>query len=685
MRTRTRSRVHLLIFMAITLLIGCSSASQKKATLDFPESHPAHELKRGQYSIKDGVIFEHLPDGSRKKTLIAGVPLDQQPDFDISPEAIARLSPIEAALRKRQLVDWAANYDGQYLPAKKQDTLRSLYEKYSEEASDISRRERAGSISASDAIHLRSEKLADFIIERRQLFEGHTKAQIHLYGRPITVPAENIDKALLVSALEGFVSGQYLQKKPAVPTGHKRFYQRSPLSQLPKRADSLPMTELPRGSGSPPAMGQVASCDPSPIAGETRRVYSDGTTEFVGFSANIFRTEHTAVVGDIPGPIDDILDSENVKHTNIATSIWTVNKHERTVKVYNGNTLIVEKSWDVYTSDRVQYGLVNGCAGTYEADDDFIYVASSTHPTLADALEHLYQYQPPHRIRAGAYPAGCFGADWFCHQACNSYASRKWDIIPVHYTFSFLGFGNFGDRGISPDTDSCGREHPGCVPGAGCYYNSQGAHNACPPGCGSGENALNTGQGWDLQTAWDPDTESWIASGVRFTSVAIPAAWNNRPGHFETEQCSAPPAPPSCERSSDCPDQWLCSGQSATGWGECPGNGSTDCICVPDEVAAADQYPSSSETPSDIEMYLGKQCDGHNDCGQTLWCLNSPGKFSGRCGYFPEVCSNDFMCPKDTRCGTLAGPASDPRFSACTPEKAAAGQCRCEYPSGPAR
>lgn len=692
MQRLKRLSIYLVLISLVAVSAGCSTVWRQKAilgryekaTLDFPLFHPAHGLKKGEYTIKNGVIIEHLPDGSRKQTLIAGVPLDQQPDFDISPDTLKRLSPKERYNRSMQLVRWAANYDGQYLPKNKQSALLQLYEKKFEHEMDLKKRARAKSLKQESVLRLRSEQLADFILKRRQIFEGHTKAQIHLYGRPFDRPTARIDKARLVDAVYDFLSGRYLREKRKQHRKSKRLYQHTPLSQRPKRADLPPTREEP--TDFPSTGEEPTGCEPGHIPGETRRVYSTKPVEVVGYSAKIFRTEDTAVIGDIPGPLDDILDSENIVHTSLATSIWRTTKHEKTEKIYNGSTLLRSKTWDVYISDRVQWGLVNGCSGTYEDEDVFVPIAASTHETLDDAKKYIYQYQPPHRIRAGAYPAGCFGTDWICHQVCNSFAQRKWNIIPVRYAVSSDLFGDYGDRGISPDFDSCGEEHPGCVPGAGCYYNSRFAHNSCPPGCGLGENPLNTGEGWDLQLAWDHVEAAWIDSGVRFTSRDIPDTWNERGGHFETEYCPGPPELQICNRSSDCDDQWVCI-DTPDGWEECPTAGATNCVCVPDEVAQADQYPPPGDTTSDIDLYLGKPCDDHSDCGQTLWCLNHPTKppASGRCGYFPEVCSNHWMCPIDTLCGTFTGTITDMRFSTCTPQQAAAGECRCEYPTGPPR
>jgi len=248
----------------------------------------------------------------------------------------------------------------------------------------------------------------------------------------------------------------------------------------------------------------------------------------VSHEGRVYVAEHPA--GEV---LEELAGLPNLYHTSIVAGVWDiVQTRERVVTYYceRGGLLPKEKGSSEQVSTQAKFNawvVANGCAGTYLADDN-LRLVMSIEGSADEVLKVLKGTSPDAngkrcRTRYGAFPNGLYGANWVCHQTCNSFAKTKWKIVPVTYSVS-AALGETGNSGITDIRAACecgvtNKSNHCCVPGEDCCYNWD-----------FGE---LSGWGYGLSQGWHP-TKNWINTECRFDSVAVPIpGWDEEPQTIE--------------------------------------------------------------------------------------------------------------------------------------------------------
>ena len=655
-----------LLLSSLSFLLSCAEYIRTNQAinidLDYEESTKtpqyyftelAIKLPPGKKTVVDGVIIQNRPAPEIADPLVTNLPLSNQNKIKLKP--IVGKGPDFDIKRLNQCIELAkakAAYQGRYLSADKKTKLIELSESHVRAVAELDNKYSRAS-TYDTLLKQKSILITRYLVDKRKLFEGNVKAQVAAYDRKLTKPTSSLDIKRIEKNMYRFISGQYMmdsRKRTAATAG--------------SRTTRLP----PDTSSGTDTSGRNLQCK-APITGETRRTSKDTELETY-FGVNIWIADFNILATDDIPIIGDFFEENKAVHTSLVTEITRIKKYRREVVIYNDNTVIGNKYWYVYKKDRLEWGPANGCAYKYNADDRVSLVSASTFSSLDQAKKYAYQYTPPFKIRTSAYSAGCYGSDWICHTSCNAFSYRRWGLISFD---TFDVFGNFGKRGISPDVDSCGIQHAGCVPGKACYYHTQHAHNTCPPGCGVGPIAGMKGDGYKLSVVWNTVSQSWEASGVRYKSVKVPE--NLIQSHFEIEYCPTTDEPQTCRQDTQCPAGSSCIKTPVNGVEACPTADATAiCWCITNQTS-----PGNGGTPPPDDYWddLGKSCQSPSDCGGNTWCLTT-----GFCGNFPESCFKSAQCPMNYECGSFETVGSNLVFKSCTFADLQQGKCKCEATEG---
>jgi len=469
-------------------------------------------MSPGQSSFKDGLTRRREP-----RLLVEGdlptfaLGTSTLPGFAGDPNKLedGRDASLEA------WADWLAARHERALEPKGRGALQALYR-------DTARKARAISspLQGKTAVELErvpaperekvqrelAELLVDHLAAERRLLQGRPQAMKERYGR--TLGPLKLTPEKRASAVEDAL--RYLQNFQApspstVPAPGLR-----PTRLMGKRA-AVPLETVQREAIANQKLPPLAVCL---AAGTSTRVLEVQVPVATGFLARVYVATHP-----VTGATWEDLGLPELLHTSILASLWILEEHRETRRTNvcsarGAKPRVTDQVWVVKVLRFAGWRVANGCAGTYGADDVLVPVAEDWFPDEDQVLKHLYGTTPDAngkrcRGRYGAYPVGAYGVNWVCHQACNAFAVKRWNLTPIFYPEDLL-FGPYGSLGIADSKAECK-----CMDG--------GARHCCIPGndcCLATTYGKGSGHGAGLASGWNPD-KGWIGLECQFTDVPV--------------------------------------------------------------------------------------------------------------------------------------------------------------------
>jgi len=501
-------------------------------------NHWSCGLGPGDRKVIEGVVVTKLGDGKPKasvsKPLFAGVPDDEQPNFDIEPIEVKDAESMEAYHKKqKELVRWYAKYWGKFLSDEKRSVYEQLmlstYEetwKILKPAAEETWNKKTGIDFAGIRAQL-ADRLSEHLMSEIKIFDGNDKAAQRRYGKQANL-SKTPKKNELKDTLEAMLSGAYLKRE------EKKSEASHSLDMPHPTIEARSTTTTPGLFGGRVEFVQEAL---PLVSGKHRyKTYTDlGEPVVGGAEARVCVFTHE--IADLPwtAPL----------HTSIVVGVWTIEQQLRKVETWEREVpglpvvgrsgsewlpvLIDQRTVLVTRARFLNWDLANGCAGTYPRDDFHTTVAIATYSgsdlptTLGELRKWVYGCTPSagghyYPIRAAAYSVGMYFMDWVCHNCANAFAYLKWGLIPVSSGFT-SSWGLFGMKGISPREDMWGAVHQGCVPGNECYYNM--APPYVEPLVALGEDLLCAGEAHNLHTFWNDAKSQWKPTEAKFNEKDV--------------------------------------------------------------------------------------------------------------------------------------------------------------------
>lgn len=501
-----------------------------------PPNHPACKLKPGESVIKDGIIYEYLPNKSRKIPIVAGLALDDQPGKIAMPFNSNNAN--EHLKQRQKLAMWLADYEGKFLPEKANQDLKDLYLSKVNEIFQIQNQKLSDNekLKSTEVYQKLAEIISDLSIKELEIFRKYETAQIHRYGHKIKTKYNSKIKKSLEDGILQFINGDYwkILKKPGLKQYpqlqdlgkwkeiFKRFrwldyyYPKKPqLYEIDK--DKL-ILELDEPQIFPP----------STKFGKWKIVEEKDYGYLQKVVVNKFITTGPAW-GDLGNLIDDII--PNIVHTNLVAGIWRTKlklvTEAREVTSPDG-IIVTEFKESLLCEPEIHWIIANGNAASYTENDTIKHYYEGVFDDYEMAIRYLRSFQPIDgeyfANQAVAYSVGQYGTNWVCHQNCNAFAFMKWRELPYFHPQSWLAWESCGTgqtnplcgagSPISPPKDLFGNQHPGGAPGPWCLF-----FHRFP--CGADVQCTvmgnNNACGWGLlQKPWT----HWI-NGIEMESNAV--------------------------------------------------------------------------------------------------------------------------------------------------------------------
>jgi hypothetical protein len=501
---------------------------------DLPRTYWASRLKPGEVAIVDGIIS--IRDGGQEdqRILIPGVPMSEQPTFDLEPiEADTTAATARRILEQtRQFADWAATFYGKGLPRVDQQKLRSLYRSMADSGALLAN-PRSPSLQAPIPSATRLA-LAGFLsralIRERSIFDPYPAARDQRYTR-LRPRVQAVDTTRLREALDLWMNHDTVQ--PGAQ--HIRPF---PPGQGPFQGGYFPDFKRlqPSSSGPVDLSLYVIKCSGDTVI-ETHVIES--------VPLNWAEARVVVAIHPVFGTLRDILeffgvDNDWLYHSSIGGAVWEAFADRRVRSSYLVSKCELKSSDSVFKSplpwqkkliradSSTEYRLsadhwsyANGASGTYpttySGHDELIVVKRKVFETgnaYSKAVRWLHTPTPAsngvyHRIRAVSYSVGDYGENWICQVTLNAFAVRRYRFAPIGEPSGELIYGLYGNRGISARS-WYSRIIKGCVPGKACFYNRP------PVAKGTLEHWL-AGKGYNLDKFWSPRLDSWYNSDADYT------------------------------------------------------------------------------------------------------------------------------------------------------------------------
>jgi hypothetical protein len=507
---------------------GVKNASQQLPA--FPASYWASKMKPGEVAIIDGVISVREGAAEDGRILIPGVPMNEQPKFDLSPidGDTSAATRQKVLAQTRQFADWAASYYGRHLPPKEQQELQSLYRSMADSGSLLAGR----AAKSADAVRQAQLAVAGLvsrsIVREREIFAPHAEAVLDRYTGITKRAPQKGDTAGLRAAIYAWMQHDAREvRRPAVPSqqGKTFYHQRGYLPDLPRMQAVTPQkAQLP---------AYFWYCLSRDTIVETKLVE---TIPYNWAEARIYVAIHPVVE-----ELRDLLDSYGVDedwlyHSSIGGAVWQSVAERKITSTYSvgkcpipvfdttritikvPKVLIKADSFTEYKLRSDHWSYANGASGTYPSDDELILVKRKVFDTgdaYTKAIRWLHTPTPGsngkyHRIRAVSYSVGDYLFNWICQVDVNAFAVRRYSFAPIGSPAAEIIYGLYGNRGISARS-WWGKIIKGCVPGKKCFWNYP------PIASGVFEQKL-AGRGYNLDKFWSPNLNSWYNSDATYNS-----------------------------------------------------------------------------------------------------------------------------------------------------------------------
>ena len=491
--------------------LGLKNIDISEAEKKIPIFHPAYGMKRGEIKIHDGVIIEYLPDTLKKrKFLIAGIPEEYQPTFEIN--EIIEGNDAEKNARKdehiKQYIDWYINYIGRNLSLQKRKELEDLYigsRAYSEKIIDEFTSEK---INYKRLIDQMVQSFSNVAQKERLIFSDNlsdlpSHNPLRIYEDSEITPQLIKKMGKIYKDYFNYYLDRSTWENIEVPT-HKiakdvkyykdnnAFYKYIPNDKNVLYQD-LVHEEL-GGSKKSITYGTTRTTDPP---------------ELLWYELRIYTAEH-------PGPsISGFLDA--FKHVSVVAGVW----------LYQKRTIIEsEKTYTRYEENFSHWLIGNGCAGTYKKHDDLILRDVKIFDKIEDLKKEAFGVMPVdgkyYPIMACAYSVGTFFVDWVCQNNANAFTFCKWGIcvVPSNYA-GIVVYGTFGNKMISPRECWCSpwKVKKGGVPGNRLHSN-QVPHADLH--ISQIFEATAHGEGFGLNVYYNRKKNKWPKTKAKYRSKDIP-------------------------------------------------------------------------------------------------------------------------------------------------------------------
>jgi hypothetical protein len=504
---------------------------------DLPSSYWASSMKPGDVAFSNGLLRLKEPTRKPKRVFLAGIPLDAQPTFDLTPITNDGTTAAMIRLRrqKQQYLDWAARYFGRSLSGQGRLRLRSLYRATSDSVQAITKRklgrtkedsathprDSATSVKKADEMRLRLAKaLTKSVLAEHRLFQGNQRAQKERYGKALLPMRElaSSDTARIVSAIESWLR-------------HDR--------------DTIAATRKPRVKELPTPIITITCRSPDTLI----------TTGFVGwqalnyYEARFYVAKHDA--SDMVALVREFygIDIDFAYHSSIGTGVWQLFKgHKVTVAHFvpgqclpftpmpagmaqyfaalaGHDSVVWADTSTVWEMRPLGWYLANGASGVYHStahgvQDEMEPVFTASFSSYDSMMDWLYSPLPDddgnyYRMRVVDYSIGDYGFDWICHSVVNAYSLWRWYLTPIVDPVDYEAYSTYGNNGIAPPGDMWGNRHYGCVPGHDCYYTTSYWYS----GFSWFFESRLFGEGWGLGIFFKPSSNSWQDSTAGFYSV----------------------------------------------------------------------------------------------------------------------------------------------------------------------
>jgi hypothetical protein len=488
-----------------------------------PSWHPAAGLRPGHVRVVGGVTLCRPVKGSPRAPLVTGVAEESQPDsllllrLSRSAMQLGLNSQEESLLADRlAFASWVSDQRNKQLAPSQQATMKEAYQRALKDAWQL-RLQVAGKKTAADSCIQGLARIAFRLmrIEQNEFAKrGLRPPSGNIFRSMAPGPLTAADSALALKSLLDLLSGDYLVRERLAA---KRARVNDSWSTMDSSNSFLrvavPGSRIrPYEPGTSDTAGLSLVRVPCTATGTIRIRLLHGTTTTLGYELRIYTSEH-----DI---LDDTERSVLIpNHTNVVAGIWIHSKRQVTDVTYENCARAASVEKTIYDERFLSWAVGDGAAGDYQANDTLHLKASFWFSDYDDAYTFAMGVSglAPGRIQVAAYSVGDYGLDWICHNAANAFTYDRWGLLVADD--SYLGvilYSPFGDKGISPRTDTTGTTHVGCVPGMGCYYTTNIRYAL------GLFDALCSGTGTYLDTYYDAATGRMAASRASYKNEAIP-------------------------------------------------------------------------------------------------------------------------------------------------------------------
>ncbi len=510
-------------------------------------------MKSGEVKIVKSEIIGFEPDLAKVKPLFAGLPkeLSDSLQEQLIEKEEKSLNDEDFLLNQEKIATTYAKYYGEFLPEDKKKELIDLYNKTARNSFELRKKsiEEEMDFKNQDVVKKEKEKklrdiqlknaeiMAEFVFEELKIFCGNPKSQLRRYSKWIgkEIPDETKMLEALKTAFSTLITGDYLKKdRERISERKEKLFsaeqEKDNGHKIPHQYYETEMREAERAYTS-----DVTRQYPEDVeilledcrGRELQIEIEEHSPEPYGWAVRIFTGEHPIPGRDvvfnsltIQVPEWDwnaLLDDMGLVHVGVIVGIWRLWKQviEKRYSV-NGILPIVKKYLKYYGIFR-EWTVANGSASWFYSDDTLHSKACMVFSTY-DRAKQYAKSSTPHSdgkyypIRACAYSVGRFGSNWVCHQNCNSFTKRKYNMTVVNYPsiFIFGWYSNHWKIGISRRKDPIWQYYPlrGGLPGNNLYYHIVPPYNEPDP-IYLLIDYLMDGGGYGLKRRWNPNKGKW--------------------------------------------------------------------------------------------------------------------------------------------------------------------------------
>lgn len=503
------------------------------------------KMKSGEVKIVNGEIIGFEPDLAKMKPLIAGLPkeLSDSLQEQLIEKEEKPLNDEDFLLNQEKIATTYAKYYGEFLSEDKKKELIELYSKTARNSLELSKKSIEEEIDFKNQdvdkkkkerklrdIQLKNaEIMAEFVFKELKIFCGNPKSQKRRYTKWIgkKIPDESKMLEALKTSFRSLITGDYLKKDRERITERKEKFFSEEQDNGQKNPHQYYKTEMREAK-------RVYTTDfhklyPTDLEDlfklhkdEWKPQIEEYSPEPYGWVVRIFTGEHPIPGRDqvfnsltIQIPEWDwtaLLDDMGLVHVGVIVGIWQLWKQDFEEIYWISDYIAKVRKYRKYYGTFREWIVANGSASWFYSDDKLHVKASMFFSTYNTAKRYAKSSTPTsggkyYPNRACAYSVGRFGHNWVCHQNCNSFTKRKYNMIVVNYPSINI----FGWYSNYPTPQICRREDPfwhyyplrGGLPGNNLYYHMISPYNVPDP-IYLTVDYLMDGGGFGLRRRWNP-------------------------------------------------------------------------------------------------------------------------------------------------------------------------------------